>query len=189
MVCSNCPAPSKCCCNIATSFSQKRGKLLRHIGVATKSSSGNLRRAHFGTHATCSATSKPLTVGTTRALPQQQCNTDATSKSWWVSRTLVIGSGIAGLMAAFVASKSSREVVILECDPTDLSLQSLGPASNTVLHELTCHTQPSSDDDNCGMDKYPDAHMRCRFQGNVMAVLRGLALHSFPKYIYCSRKA
>lgn len=51
----------------------------------------------------------------------------------WVPRTVVIGGGIGGLMAAQMASKSSREVVILEGDSTDLALQSLESAKNKVL--------------------------------------------------------
>jgi NAD(P)-binding Rossmann-like domain len=58
--------------------------------------------------------------------------TSAESDTHWIPRTVVIGGGIGGLMTAYVASKSSREVIILESDPTDLTMQLLDPVSNEL---------------------------------------------------------
>ena len=65
-------------------------------------------------------------------LPNEKPITAAKGDTHWIPRTVVIGGGIAGLMTAYVASKSSREVIIVESDPTDLTKQQLNPVSSMM---------------------------------------------------------
>lgn len=73
-----------------------------------------------------------LTTGAAPPQKEEQRITSAERDTHWIPRTVVIGGGIGGLMTAYVASKSSREVVILESDPTDLTTQLLDPVSRVL---------------------------------------------------------
>lgn len=46
-----------------------------------------------------------------------------------MERTIIIGAGMAGLAAADVASKYSREVIVLEKDATDLAVTNTADSS------------------------------------------------------------